>query len=334
MKVLITGASGYLGSMLTYFLSLKENIEKIYALDVKEPKFLWKPGEKIIFLKKNLVENWEEEIKNKIDAVFHLAFWIRRPFFNLQKHLYENSFGFEKLLNFCEGKDVKKLIIASSIAVYGANKENSEKKPFKEDDELREKIYLYGKEKIELEKQAQKFYEKNPHKEVIILRLVTVTGPFAQKYFRKSGLLKFMKEVTPFIFLSSENSLRQYVHEDDVISAFLFVLEKDFPQKFIIFNIAPSSFLYFKEIAKITKKKIIRIPYQFLKILFSLLWYFSLGKIPTAPGSENSYTFPIFCDGSKIEKYGFQYKFNSLDAFLGEKGFFENLFSPKGKDNL
>jgi len=329
MKVLVTGASGYIGSMLIYFLSLKENIEKIYALDVKEPNFLWKPGGKIIFIKKNLVENWEEEIKEKIDAAFHLAFWIRRPFFNLQKHLYENSFGFEKFLNFCLKNDVEKIIIASSIAVYGANKENSEKRPFKEDDEPKERVYLYGKEKIEMEKKAKKFYEENLDKKVIILRLATVTGPFAQKYFKKSGLLKFMKELTPFIFLSSENSLRQYVHEDDVISAFLFVLEKDFPQKFEIFNIAPPSFLYFKEIAQITKKKIIKIPYKILKILFFLLWHLSLGKIPTAPGSENSYTFPIFCDGSKIEKYGFKYKFNSLDAFLGEKGFFEDLLSPK-----
>ncbi len=330
MKILVTGASGYIGSMLTYFLSLKENIEKIYTLDVKAPKILWQPGGKIIFIKKNLVEGWEEEIKEKIDVVIHLAFWIRRSFFNLQKHLYENSFGFEKVLNFCSKNDVKKIIVTSSIAVYGANKENNEKMPFKEDDELREKVYLYGKEKIEMEKRAKKFYEENRDKEVIILRLATVTGPFAQKYFKKSGLLKFMKELTPFIFLSSENSLRQYVHEDDVVSAFLFVLEKDFPQKFEIFNIAPPNFLYFKEIAQITKKKIIKIPYKILKILFFFLWHFSLGKIPTAPGSENSYTFPIFCDGSKIEKYGFKYQFSSLDAFLGEKGFFENLFSPKG----
>lgn len=334
INVLVTGASGYIGSMLVYFLSQKDYIGKIYALDVKEPKFLWKPNEKIVFVKKNLVDNWEEEIKEKVDVVFHLAFWIRRPFFNLKRHIYENRYGFEKLLDFCKKNSVKKIIIAGSIAVYGAKKENDPKIFFKESDPLKEDVYLYGKEKIEMENQAKIFSEENKNIKIIILRLATVTGPFAQKIFKKEGLLKIIKAFPFFVILSSDNSLRQYVHEDDVISAFLFFLEKDIDSNFEIFNVAPYSFVYFKDIAKILKKKIIKIPFILLKIAFRSLWYFSLGKIPTSPGSENSYTFPIVVDNTKITSLGFKFKYSSLEAFLGKKGYFAELFAPQSDNNF
>lgn len=329
MKVLITGASGYLGSMITYFLYQEPEIEKIYALDIQKPKILWQPNEKIIFIQKNLVDDWEKDI-DEVDVIFHFAFWIRRPFwwFQLKKHLYENSFGLEKVLNFAQIKKVKKIIALSSIAVYGANKENNHQVPFKEDSALKEKEYLYGKEKIEMEKKLKDFSEKNKEIKVIVLRLATVTGPFAQKYFKKGGLLKFMKNFAPFIVLASNNSLRQYVHEDDVCQSILLWLKTETENNFEVFNIAPPSFVYFRDLAKILGKKTVKVPYWFLKISFSLCWLLSLGKIPTAPGSVNSYSFPIVVDGSKITNYGFSYKYSALDAFLGEKGYFQNLFSP------
>lgn len=330
MKILITGGSGYIGSMLVKELENDSRIEKIFVIDIQSPKILWQPNEKIIFLNKNLVDNWEQDIQEQIDVIVHAAFHIRRPFFQkqLQQHLWENDYGFRKVLDFAQKQKIPKIIVLSSIAVYGANKENSPQKPFHEDDELKEKEYLYGKEKIIMEKIASQFSLFNPSIKIIILRLASVTGPFAQKHFKKSGLLNFLKNIAPIIPLTSSSSLRQYVHEDDTVQAILFTIFNDFPSRLEIFNVAPPNFLYFKDLAKITNKKTIFIPYYLAKILFSLAWYLSFGKIPTAPGSINSYTFPIVVDGTKIEKYGFHYRFSSLEAFLGEKGKY-SLLSPK-----
>lgn len=331
MKIIITGGSGYIGSMLTNELSNHPDIELIYLIDIKDPKFLLKENKKVKFIKKNLVDDWESDVKESIDAIIHLAFHIRRPFlpWELKKHIYENKVGLEKVLDFASKNKVNKLIIASSIAVYGAKETNNPLKPFKEEDELKEDEYLYGKEKIEMEMMVKDFSQKNPETKIIILRLATVTGPFAQKIYKKGGLLKFLKNLTPIIPLTSKNSLRQYVHEDDAVSSIIFFLFKDFEDEFLIFNVAPDDFLYFEEIAKILNKKTITLGYSLAKILFKIFWYLSWGKIPTSPGSINSYSFPIVVSNEKIKKFGFQFKYSAKDAFLGKKGKYSKLLAPE-----
>jgi len=322
MKVLVTGGSGYLGSLIVKELSDHPEIDKIFVIDFRPPKILWKPGGKIYFIQKNLVQNWEEEVKDPIEAIVHSAFHIRRPyfFFKLKKHLWENSFGLEKILSFANERQVSKIIALSSIAVYGAYPSNDPSKPFKEEDPLREKDYLYGQEKILMEQKLKDFSKNNPDIKIVILRLGTVTGPFAQKHFKKGGLLNFLKNLAPIIPLTSSKALRQYVHEDDVIRAILFSLFTNFPSSYEVFNVAPPSFIYFSDIAKLLGKKTIFLPYNLAKILFFLAWHLSLGKIPTAPGSINSYSFPIVVDGSKITRFGFNYEYSSLEAFQAQKG--------------
>jgi nucleoside-diphosphate-sugar epimerase len=89
----------------------------------------------------------------------------------------------KNFLNFCLKNDVEKIIIASSIAVYGANKENSEKRPFKEDDEPKERVYLYGKEKIEMEKKAKKFYEEKSRQKNNYFKISYCYWPLCSKIF-------------------------------------------------------------------------------------------------------------------------------------------------------
>lgn len=329
MKIFLTGASGYIGSQLVVSWLEDKNVEKIIALDVKEPRFLWKKDHpKIHFIQKNLADtNLLSELEKflPVDVVVHAAYFIRTPYFKKAREYQERSnfTGAENVFDFAFKNEAKKLIHFSTVAAYGARAENELEKPFCEDDKLTESKIAYGRDKKIIEKNLAEVFEKHqPKTEVIILRVGSVSGPFLENIVKKTGLLKFMKGLTPVLPITSGKSARQYVHEDDVVSAVNFWLTHQTEPKIIPLNLASNGFFTFEEIAKILKKRTIKIPHVLAKIFFFLAWHLSLGKIPTPPGAINSYSYPIIVDGAKITKFGFAYKYNCIDALLAVKGKF------------
>ncbi|TSC82455.1 MAG: hypothetical protein G01um101420_288 [Parcubacteria group bacterium Gr01-1014_20] len=329
MKILLTGASGYIGSQLVSSWLEDKNVEKIIALDVSQPRFLWKADHpKVHFIQKNLADTdleKELEVFLPVDVVVHAAYFIRTPYFKKDREYQEHSNfqGAENVFDFALKSEVKKLIHFSTVAVYGAHAKNELNNPFTEESEAQETIIAYGRDKKIIEKKLSEIFEKHhPKTEVICLRVGSVSGPFLQNVVKKTGLLSFMKGLLPFLPITSEKSARQYVHEDDVVSAVNFWLTHQTEPKIIPLNLASKGFFTFREIAKILRKKTLKIPHQFAQIFFFLTWHLSLGKIPTPPGVINSYSYPIIVDGTKITKFGFAYKYNSTDALLATKGKF------------
>ena len=331
MKIFLTGASGYIGSQLVSSWLDDKNIEKIIALDVSKPRFLWKTDHpKVHFIQKNLADiDLEKELEAflPVDVVVHAAYFIRTPYFKKDRQYQEHSNfqGAENAFDFAFKNEVKKLVHFSTVAVYGAHARNERESPFVEDAETSEDTIAYGHDKKLIEKKLSEIFERHhPRTEAICLRVGSVSGPFLQNVVKKTGLLSFMKGLLPFLPITNEKSARQYVHEDDVVSAVNFWLTHQTEPKVIPLNLASSGFFTFGEIAKIFKKKAFKIPHSIAKIFFFLTWHLSLGKIPTPPGVINSYSYPIIVDGTKITKFGFVYKYNSTDALLAAKGKFAN----------
>lgn len=329
MKILLTGASGYIGSQLVSSWLEDKNIEKIIAIDVQKPRFLWSESHpKIHFIQKNLADidlNQEVGSLSPIDVVVHAAYFIRTPYFkkDLEYQEHSNFHGAENIFNFSFKNEVKKIVHFSTVAVYGAHAKNELSHLFTEESETRENTIAYGRDKRIIEEKLVKIFEEHhPKTEVICLRVGSVSGPFLQNIVKKTGLLSFMKGFIPFLPITNEKSARQYVHEDDVVSAVNFWLTHQTDPKIIPLNLASSGFFTFEEIAKILKKKTLKIPHALARIFFFLTWHLSFGKIPTPPGVINSYSYPIIVDGTKITKFGFVYKYNSTDALLAAKGKF------------
>ena len=327
MRIILTGASGYLGSQLMDLWLRDERIEEIIAIDLKDPKFLFeRDNPKVRFIQKNIADiDFEKEIAEpeKIDAVVHAAYLIRTPYFNRQEHLRSNIFGAENIFKFTLNNKVPKLIHFSTVAVYGAKKENSLDIPFRENDPIKEDKIAYGKDKKEIEKilwDLNQKYQNQSETEISVLRIGSVSGPFGKFVIGKKGLQSFLRGVLPFIPIIGESSARQFVHEDDIVDAVNFCLFTNLENRYNIFNLAPNGFLTFREIAKILNKKVLKLPKFFLRMIFWLTWRLSLGKIPTPPFVVNSYAYPIFVDGLKICSKGFNYKYTGRDAFLSLKG--------------
>lgn len=128
---LITGAAGFVGSNILNFLL--ENNQKIIAIDnltsgnisnIKElkRKFI---NKKFVFKKIDIrhKQNLKQINQYKLDYVIHLAALVsvadslKNP--NLCREI--NVKGFENLINTIKYTKVKKIIFASSAAVYGNN---------------------------------------------------------------------------------------------------------------------------------------------------------------------------------------------------------------------
>ena len=319
MKVLITGSSGYIGSLLVNSWLNNPKIEKIVAIDSQEPKFLHsKKNPKIQFIKQDVADVDFDEIESGIDAVVHAAYVIRKPYFKSSAKLQKRSNfeGAENVFNFAFKHNIKKLIHFSTVAVYGANSENSLGRKFIESDPIGETIISYGVDKAAIERKLEELIKNyNPKTQVVSVRLGSVTGPFLKNTVKKSGLLSYLKAF-PFVPVTHDEGARQFIHEEDVVRAINFFLSKDIGSKYAIFNLAPDGHLTFEDIAKLSNKIALKIPKPIARLAFNLMWHLSFGKIPSAPGTINSYSYPILVDSSKISKLGFKYLYSSKDAFL------------------
>jgi len=319
MNILITGSSGYIGSLLIYSWLLSPKVNKIIAIDTEKPKFLSALGHpRLHFIKKDIADVDLNEIDDKIDAVVHTAYIIRKPYFrnDIERQEHSNLKGAENIFGFALKNNVKKLIHFSTVAVYGANPENSLERRFIESDPVKETKVAYGVDKAAIETKLENLVKALKSKtQVVLIRLGSVTGPFLKDAVKKSGLQSYLK-VFPFVPVTSSVSARQFVHEEDVVRAINFCLETKTKDQYSILNLAPEDHLTFRDIAKLSNKVTIKIPKPIAELAFNLMWHLSLGKIPSAPGTINSYSYPILVDSSKISKLGFKYQYSSRDAFL------------------
>jgi len=321
MKILITGAAGYIGSMLVNKILKEEKDSFIIGIDLLSKKREWENERNLFWIKGDLaLNNWQEEVLKLgvPDIIVHSAFRIRNPFLRVKAYERNNLAASKNVFEFAFQNNVSKLIYLSSVAAYGAFKENIGKL-LKESDPLLETKNPYGYQKKLVEEELLSLYKKyKPKTKTIVLRLNSVTGPYGQSLSSKFGLITFLKKILPFIIELNEKWARQFVHEEDVLSIIDLILKKEIQSEFIIFNVAPQEFLEVRRIARILNKKIIRVPVFLVKFLLFLLWPISFGKL-IPPQGINGLVYPINVDNSKLKKeLGFEYKYTPEEALLGK----------------
>jgi UDP-glucose 4-epimerase len=303
MKVLITGSSGSLGSMITTSLTA-EKIQVI-GIDIKDPPEN-KPGEYFSFYNCSITD--KDSLKSIFSKegpthVIHLACTFNKVR-NRQKE-YEIDIGGSK--NIIEISDkipsVKQLIFSSSAAAYGGNKDNPSW--INEIYPLRPGKYRYGINK----KLIEGMYSEIPVREdlhINIVRICTVIGPsFSKPASVVSLLLKF-----PWLPGFCKENKVQFLHEEDFVTLIHLIIPDD--QIKGVFNIAPDSYSAVKEL--LPDKKFIKIPVLAITGILSVLW--NLRIMNLQPESINASIYPIVLDPGKISsRYNYKFKYTSSEAF-------------------
>ena len=318
--LLITGASGYIGSALVEKLSKRNDVKKIIGVDFADPDEHTKDNAKFIFIKSNLGDlNWQKKIKKyRPNIVIHAAWQIKELYGQKRKQHKMNIIGSKNIFDYSFlNREVQNLIHFSTVASYGAFPDNEIEDIFTEDDSFRKTNYLYAEEKrVSEEILLEKCKNFKTKPQVFIVRPASVTGPRAKRKKKGINLQKFVSGKF-FSFLPvTKKWCRQFVHEDDVINIVESLSFSDIKSKLDIFNLAPpGEVVTGNRMAKLVGKKPLFLNPLIVRILFFCARHLSLGKIPTSKGGWKSYSFPIVVDGSKILKeINYKYKYNSLES--------------------
>ena len=183
--VLITGAAGYVGTMLVRRFAAREDVEKIIGIDKEPIPELIKKEPKLTYLHTNTADDWEGEVREyHPNIVIHAAWQIREMYGAQDMEWVWNIGGSDKVFDFTFGESsVMRLVDFSTVASYGAYPTNTTEQRFTEDDSFRKMDYLYAEEKRVAEEHLKEKYDAHCSKPgfekkiVAIVRPAAITGP-------------------------------------------------------------------------------------------------------------------------------------------------------------
>lgn len=249
MRVVITGAAGYVGSVLVAeLLKLDCNIIAIDTFWFGENSLIDHPNLKKI--KSDICELDFNNIIMEDDIVVHLACISNDPSFDLDIS-FSKKINFEasyKLINICNQKKIKRFIYASSSSVYGLK--NTEQ--VTEDLSL-EPITPYAFYKAEVEKILKnKIWEFD----YVILRPATVCGLSPRlRLDVVVNMLTAQAYFTQKITVFGGNQFRPQLHIHDMVSAYILCIFSTSMFQGEIYNVGEKNYTVF-EIAQIISQNI------------------------------------------------------------------------------
>lgn len=252
MKVFVTGGAGFFGATLVASL-LKKNYQVIIFdnfSNSSEEKIspLLAKGAKLV---KGDITDYKS-IENAIDdsdTVIHLAASINveESILNPEKTHNVNVDGTINVFRACVANKVRKIIVASSAAVYGESKnlpvsENSSTNP----------ISPYGKSKLNMEKHIQKFSQDNNF-DCILLRFFNIYGK-GQSDAYAGVITKFMKNISEnkqLVIFGDGSNTRDFIAIEDVIDSIHNAISNLDGKRGDCYNIATGRAVSIKELAEL-----------------------------------------------------------------------------------
>ncbi len=239
MKILITGAAGFIG----YHLSKKllensiqvvgfDNLNSYYDPKLKEARIYNlnlisnKNKTPFNFIKGDLINKSELSntfAKFKPNRVVNLAAQagVRYSIENPHEYIKSNLVGFGNILEECRNNNVEHLVYASSSSVYGGNTSL----PYVEKDSVDHPVSLYAATKKSNELMAHT-YSHLYQIPTTGLRFFTVYGPWGRPDMALFLFTKSILNGEPINVFNKGKMIRDFTYIDDIVESIIRVLNK------------------------------------------------------------------------------------------------------------
>lgn len=306
-SVLVTGAGGYVGSLLMEELSADpQGIGKIIAVDLREiPPGERSPGVEYVTqdIRSPLLEGLFKRYAPHV--VVHLASIVTPGKDSNRELEYSvDVLGTENVIKACLSAGVEKIIVTSSGAAYGYHADNPAW--LSEDDALRgNEDFAYAFHKRLVEEMLARYRLSHPNLRQLILRSGTILGRTTSNQitalFEKRLIMGLRGANAPFVF----------IWDKDVVGCILKGIRKDVTG---IYNLAGDGVLTMKEIAGILGRPYVPLP---VSLVSAGLWILKKLKMTRyGPEQVNFLRYrPVLSNRKLKETFGYVPRKTSREAF-------------------
>jgi UDP-glucose 4-epimerase len=307
-RVLVTGLGTFWGGRVAQHLEADPSVEVIVGLDREEPTV---ELERTEYVRSD--ENYSILARivkaTKVDTIVHTFLVVDSSGMRSSRIHEINVIGTMNLFAAASapGSTVRNVAVKSSTLVYGSTA--SDPNVFKEEHQRTGTAgTAVERSLLEVEGYVRDFAEDNPHVNVSMLRFSNVLGPDIRTPLSKALSLPVVPRILGF------DPRFQFVHEDDVIRAVLFVLQHQLPG---VFNVAGDGMLPWSEVARICGKQTFPLPpFGFRGITSAPLSRLGIELTPELLGLMR---YGRGVDNRRLKAAGFDYGYTSagtVEAFV------------------
>lgn len=237
MKVLVTGAAGFIGHQVTLALLARgdtvigiDNLNDYYNVNLKKARLnniaQADTAKRFQFELLDIADSAKMAqlfSTHKPDTVVHLAAQagVRYSIKNPAAYTHSNLVGFTNVLECCRHHQIQHLVYASSSSVYGGNT----KMPFSETDPVDTPVSLYAATKKANELMAHT-YSHLYQLPTTGLRFFTVYGPWGRPDMSPFLFADAILKHKPIQMFNYGDMMRDFTYIDDIVECVVRVLDK------------------------------------------------------------------------------------------------------------
>lgn len=234
MKVLVTGAAGFIGFHICRYLLERgdvvvgiDNLNDYYDVDLKRARLAELESQKNFrFIRMDIADRKAMEnlfTSEQFNTVVHMAAQagVRYSIENPYAYADSNLVGFLNVLEGCRHTKIEHLVYASSSSVYGAN----ETMPFSVRDNVDHPVSLYAATKKANELMAHT-YSHLYGLPTTGLRFFTVYGPWGRPDMSPFLFVRAILEGKPLKVFNYGKHRRDFTYIDDIVEGVVRCLDR------------------------------------------------------------------------------------------------------------